>query len=336
LPEKQSEIQSYIGAIKYIAMLFYLVGILILGNLLGTDDVETGRLAVFVSSVICIPLFTICWKYLFHDRPALSRMAPNHSLLTAGFYRVYKTSQTIHSHLPGAKWLLRSICFSEAADSALPTVATTYMNEELGMNALEIGLVMLVVLIAGMPGSYLGKFLAIRYNPVASAKASLIWYISVTTIASLTLKRSTKNLTYIFGALWGISQGMMHPQHAASFVTLSPRGQEAELMGTFLFACNLLQFLPPMLFTILNEAGVDMNIGLASLTLFFGTGYYGLSRIGDYDSAIEHVKNLPENVDVGGIGVEVYQRGTTEVEATNIESAYGYIYDPDDRFEDEE
>ena len=313
-------------------MLVYLVVVLLLGNLLGTDDVETGKLAVFVSSVICIPLFFVCWKYLFHNRPALSRASPNHSLLTAGFYRVYQTSQSIHSDLPAVKWLLRSIVFSEAADSALPTIATTYMNEKLNMDALEIGLVMLVVLIAGLPGSYLGKFLAVRFNPVASAKMSLVGYMTVTTVASLTLTRSHKNLAYIYGALWGICQGIMHPQHAASFVTLSPKGQEAELMGTFLFACNLLQFLPPLLFTILNEVGIDMNVGMASLVLFFGAGFFGLSRTGDYEMAVEHVKHLPDNVDTTG-----FYMGAVPVDDIDnrLNMSDAVLSNPQDIFEDE-
>ena len=83
----------------------------------------------------------------------------------------------------------------------------------------------------------------------------------------------------------------MHPQHTTTFVTITPhqRGKgETELMGLFLFATQILGFLPPLVFTILNEAGYPMWLGLSTLIVYFGIGLIGQFAMGNYDMARRH------------------------------------------------
>jgi UMF1 family MFS transporter len=216
---------------------------------------------------------------------------------------------------------LRTMMFSEAANAALATIATTYMSEFLQMTALEIGLTILIVLVFGLPGSWLGHLCTQRYNPVESTKLCLMLYTLTTAVACVTLVPDHKNLMYLYGALWGVCQGWIHPQHTTIFVTITvareqspsppPSPQEdgnhppstlspssssssseqgvVELMGVFLFACQILAFLPPLVFTALNEAGFSMQWGMASLVVYFVIGYWGLVQMGDYQTAIDRV-----------------------------------------------
>jgi len=187
---------------------------------------------------------------------------------------------------PCVEIFLRGIMFSEAADAALATIATTYMSEYLKMNSLQIGLVILLVLVAGIPGTRMGHFVCSRSNPVVSAQLCLVIYMIVTVLASVLLSGPNhKNWTYLFGILWGLCQGWMHPQHTTIFVTITPSNNTMESMGVFLFACQILCFVPPLVFTILNEAGWSMQWGLASLILFFAIGLWGLIGMGDYSKA---------------------------------------------------
>jgi MFS-type transporter involved in bile tolerance (Atg22 family) len=48
-----------------------------------------------------------------------------------------------------------------------------------------------------------------------------------------------------------------------------PCGQESELMGIYIFAGQILAWLPPLIFTAMNEAGVSMRWGLFSDAMFF-------------------------------------------------------------------
>lgn len=160
------------------------------------------------------------------------------------------------------------------------------MSEYLRMNSLEIGMTLLVVLIAGMPGTYVGNYLCKRFDSVVSAKTCLVQYILVTLAASFFLRPSTKNLAYLFGFLWGMCQGWMHPQHTTIFVTISPKGKgEVELMGLFLFAASIFGFIPPLVFSIFNEMGLPVWAGMCTLVMYFVLGYIGLVAMGDYEAA---------------------------------------------------
>jgi MFS-type transporter involved in bile tolerance (Atg22 family) len=57
-------------------------------------------------------------------------------------------------------------------------------------------------------------------------------------------------------------------------------------MGIYIFSGLVLAWLPPLLFSFLNEIGASMTIGLASLNLFFVGGFVLLLMIGDYDEAV--------------------------------------------------
>jgi MFS-type transporter involved in bile tolerance (Atg22 family) len=71
------------------------------------------------------------------------------------------------------------------------------------------------------------------------------------------------------------------------FTTVTPTGQETELMSVYLFCGQVLSWLLPLLFTILNEAGVSMSIGLASLNVFFAIGLVCLDNTWSYNVARE-------------------------------------------------
>jgi MFS-type transporter involved in bile tolerance (Atg22 family) len=110
-----------------------------------------------------------------------------------------------------------------------------------------------------------------------------------------------KNKAFIFGISWGISLGWLHPQHITAFTSIIPSGQDAELMGVFLLCAQILGWLPPLVFTLLNEMGYSMAYGLGSLVLFFVLGIVCLLMVGNLNPASvseEHTtpptkRNLP-------------------------------------------
>jgi uncharacterized membrane protein YeaQ/YmgE (transglycosylase-associated protein family) len=82
------------------------------------------------------------------------------------------------------------------------------MSHFLRMDGKDIGAVFLTVLLMGIPGSKIGEFIALRWNPVTSAKICDFLYIVVTSAAAITLTGPERaHLTLIFGALWGICLG---------------------------------------------------------------------------------------------------------------------------------
>jgi MFS-type transporter involved in bile tolerance (Atg22 family) len=76
----------------------------------------------------------------------------------------------------------------------------------------------------------------------------------------------------------------------ATYVTITPKGQEAEMMGVYIFCTHILTFLPPLFFTLLNEAGLSMRWGMVSINVFFVFGFLFLNQIDDYQEAMGRVR----------------------------------------------
>jgi Vacuole effluxer Atg22 like len=150
---------NHFFVVMCISMLFYILQVLIPGQILRLDDIGTARLAIFLSCITCLPLFTLSWQYLFRDKPPVARIPIGQNLLSAGFRKLYRTYKELSTDNRAVQIFLVGIAWSEAADTALATIATTFMSEFLKMNSLEIGMALLVVLIAGIPGTMLGDFI---------------------------------------------------------------------------------------------------------------------------------------------------------------------------------
>ena len=70
-------------------------------------------------------------------------------------------------------------------------------------------------------------------------------------------------------------------------VAIIPPGQSSEYMGIYLFFGAILTWLPPLIYTSLNEAGVSQRIGVASLNIFFLIGLFSYIMMGNYRAAVE-------------------------------------------------
>lgn len=92
--------------------------------------------------------------------------------------------------------------------------------------------------------------------------------------------------TYLLAAVWGCGTGWKWTNDRLIASTIIPVGQDTELMGTFLFAGQCLTWLPPLLYTALNEAGVNPQFSLCSLGIWFFLGIAAIAKVGDYTTAV--------------------------------------------------
>lgn len=292
---EQARYNTQLIVVMYISTLFFLIEVLGVARLFHTDDVGTARISQINTSVTCAVLFAFAWTHLFRDRPALSKVPAGRSVVGSGIRKVKDTAVQIATHYRGLRWFMLSLIFADSALGALVVVSTTFLKQVLQMQATEIGSVFLVVILCGIPGSKFGGWLAVWLrDPIASAKLADVYLILVTAAASQVLTGpDRKNLALVFGGLWGIGLGWLPPMHTTGFIALIPKNQEAELMGMFLLCNQVLAWLPPLLFTVLNEAGYDMAYGLASLDIFFLMGLICRVCVGDYQRAVDEVTVAP-------------------------------------------
>lgn len=289
--EIQAKYNSSFSMISFVSMLVFLVIILVLSGALDTDDVGTARISQTVTALTALVTFSYAWKYLFRDRPATSNIRLGQTLVSSGFYKVWESSNRIARQYKPLFWVICCLMFAEAAMSGLTTIATTFLTVVLKMNADEVGLTFLVVLVAGIPGSWLGGWTTVQLkSPIKSAILCNVLFILVTGGAAFMLHGPEhKVLAYMYGALWGILMGWLSPVDTTMFISVMPKDSRAEFMGIYMLAVSTLAWLPPLLFSMLNEAGMDMAWGMASLDIYFILAVFFLFLVGDYDKAVEDV-----------------------------------------------
>jgi UMF1 family MFS transporter len=281
---------QYGGSVGFLIVMIVILSMINRNGLFGTTTISQS-----VVFVVCSVFFGYAWTNLFSPRPARHRIPVGQSLVSAGFWKIYKTGRTILQHHSAIKWMLVSVSFTEAATTTFTTVAITYMTLFLQFTPRQNGIAILLLLLFGLPGTRLAAWSTARFNPQRSLQACLVLWIVTTAAASLLLKQPNQEvLAYIFAMIWGIGIGWIYPSEKTLYVTIIPRGQEAELMGVYICACQILSWLPPLVFSIMTELGLSMRIALLGLTIYFLIGLLVSFLVGDYEEAVRHGKQIDE------------------------------------------
>jgi hypothetical protein len=72
-------------------------------------------------------------------------------------------------------------------------------------------------------------------------------------------------------------------------------------MGMYLFAGQIITWVPPLVFTGLNEAGVSQRIAIMSLDIFFVISGIAYLMMGSYKEAIEVASRHKQAADTPSI-----------------------------------
>jgi len=266
------------------------------GNALRTS--RTASSVVFSMSLL---LLGYAWTFSFRKRKALHNLEDGESLLLVGFTSVLKTSRKVFKEYKALKWLLIALLFSpEAGAGVISSIAVTFLQVKVQMTPLELSYVLLTILVTQIPGSLLSKFVCNRLNPMNSYRLALFSFTLSSALALTVTGPSRKSWVYFFAALWGISLGWIYTSQRVLFCTLIPKGQEFEFMGIFTFFGQILGWLPPVLFTVINEQGIDLQWGFALLPFFFFMALLCTAFMGSYAEAVALVS--PEAVTIAPDG----------------------------------
>jgi len=279
------------------------VGILVMiGGIRGVDDsvggaVRSARVALLLALVFAAPLFAYAWAFLFRKRNALSKVPEGSNLLTAGFVQLGRTCKRIWSQYHALRWFMVSLLWSpEAGAGTVFSIALTFLTVYLEMHTQQVAYTSLIILAANLPGSLVAKCACLRFNPLVSYRAGLLFLVVGIASACATLTGpERRNFAYLFAALWGMALGWMYPSQRVLFCTLIPKKQETELMGLFVFSGQILGWLPPLIFTVMNERGVDMRWGLSINAFFSALAFLCTLPMGKYTTALSQVSDKGES-----------------------------------------
>jgi MFS transporter, UMF1 family len=301
---KQARYNSYFNVVLYGSMLFFLAQVMTISSIFHVDDIGMAKISQSITGLTSACCFYYAWKNLFHDRPALSQVPAGESIWTCGFRKVFISAKRIHERHKVLRAIILSLVFAEAGLSAITTVATTYLSKVLGMKSSEIVLVFFLCLLFGGPGSVFGGVVGARFGAVTSALTCHFGLILVTGSASIYLTDpDQKPLAYFFAAMWGVFTGWLPPMNVTMFISVMPTDSRAEYMGIYMLSTSILSWLPPLVFTALNERGINMAFGLGSLVIYFSIGVVFLLSMGR----------------------ENYRKAVAEAELNNASSCGDYV-----------
>mmetsp|Transcript_8172 Transcript_8172/g.12541 ORF Transcript_8172/g.12541 Transcript_8172/m.12541 type:complete len:490 (-) Transcript_8172:232-1701(-) len=325
LPELTNDEHLLVNWTANFHMLQYLSMLLFLSFMLGLlyvtgyneDPVLSARAASISCFVITSPLLLITWTRLMKPREAFQHLLSKSSLWTIGFQKVYHTCQklVIKSKYRSIVWFFLNVMFVEAAQTSIATVCLTYMTDVLHMTPNENGIAIICLFFFAALGTIVGKksIQWTRMNPIQSNQVSQIISAANTSIAALILTGPGQQArAYSIAAIWGIGVGWKITIERLIICRIIPKDQDAEFMGFYLFASQILVWLPTLVSTALNEAGISQRVGLFSLTLFFLAGVYFLCMMGSYEEAVARATQ-----DEGSNEIDMEDRA--DVDAQRIE-----------------
>lgn len=277
------------------AFLMIVVGFSFLFDL---TDVGTARLAQAVNTATLLIAFYFGWKCMpkvpaSRELPMDPRTGKQRPLWSHGFVQIWETGKQINTQYSrGLRWFLLATMFSEAAAEAFSVVAVVYMDEELGMTTVQIGVFFVIGLVSLVPGTLLSDFVTARTNPKISWGLSMISLQITAIVGALALNKD--NITpggFIWAVFVGVNLGWFFPAQILFFSMCVPStGQEAELSGFYAYSTIILAWLPPLIFSVMVEANIDQYIGVIAVSSFFSIGFVMLSMAAPWKEILEEAQ----------------------------------------------
>jgi len=281
LPEVQNQVDNktmtWYTSLFYIVQFghqaFFVVIITIINILTKFNDVVMAQISQGCDVVITGFYYFLSW-YFFTQKEPKNQMRPGETLLTAGFMQVFRTAKGLYKFYPSTVFLFFvGTIFTESAINSFTTVSITFMSEVVRLGGMKIGITFLIVLVSTIPGSVFGSWLVNKTNPMMGLNINIVVFNIANLVGFLNLNGPEDEiLMYIFGAIWGFLLGWFYPLEKLVFSMIVPAGQESELAGFFLYCTQILAWLPPLIFTVMNEAGISLNWGGVHLNIYLITG----------------------------------------------------------------
>ena len=234
----------------------------------GADPVAYMRTAaiivVVVGSLIAVVVIT-----KMGYRPAVSKLEDGENIFTIGFISIYKSFREMATDYTQ---LCRFMCFTSFANSsfnAAPALAVTYMSA-LNLSINQISLVLGLTLVVGIGGPILVTVLKKKFDLAINKIMMVVICLYMVFIISFPFLAMLGYGLIIFGGMGiGLTSGMWLASGQAFFASLCPGGKEATFTGCYMFANKVLDWSPPLVFSVVNQSTNNLILSYYCATLIF-------------------------------------------------------------------
>jgi MFS-type transporter involved in bile tolerance (Atg22 family) len=196
--------------------------------------------------------------------------------------------------------------FIEGANSNIVNSCVTLITQELKIeNPTPI---ILLILFVTVPGSMSAPHLQRKLG----VKGAFLFIILVNVFSTLFImffcySPETANRVFVAALFFGVGIGSTYPIQRTLFYKLSPFGQENEMMGIFQACSMIIQFLPALAFTGINQLLGSVRWAMGSLVLFWSIGW-GFVYMIDFEKGVadaEKTAHLKYNNSGGSTSAKV-------------------------------
>jgi len=290
-PKKMNEYTSTWSLNQFFAQALFNAFIIGMVTVLKLNTVLTSMLSQGGTCLFCVVFLFWGWR-LIPDRPARHKLPKGKSLVFAGFSQNLKTCKSIwKNYKTGLRWFLISTVFGEAAASAISSTAVIFLNGNLGLSPVQIGIFFEVTLVTVILGTKVGAVVTKYTNPNTSLKLSELG-ICLTLGVGVHIVQTAKvqNRVYIWGAVIGIFLGWFFPTTDLFYSQCIPRKQEAELAGFFIYCSQILGWFPPLIFSIMVQNNINMKWALTAVASIFLISLFFLCLCGSWPEILEEAR----------------------------------------------
>ena len=195
------------------ALFLILVGGLSFAFGISDNSTYTARLAQGMNALCISILFGVGWKKYMPSRPASRslpegmRMRSCTTIIGYGLKQNFRTANSIfHQYKKGLLWFLTAEVFAQSSVGALTTLSVVYLSDVVGLNATDVSLFFLIVLVGTIPGAGVAPVVARRFNPNIAWQLSMLCLFITIVVGAFTLGNSSNKY---FSLIWGLFVGFV-------------------------------------------------------------------------------------------------------------------------------
>lgn len=240
--------------------------------------------------------FTAVWYLvfvapLFLFTPDAPRRMAVAAALRPGLAEFAATLRGLRRHTNAARYLLANMVYTDGM-VALMVFGAIYAASVYGWSTIELGLFGIIIIFAGVFGSFIGGRLDDRVGPKPVVMGSLV-LLALATAAFLSIDRTSvffvipvpppdpggglfassgERIYVAIGVVIGLTVGPMQAASRTLLARIAPREKMTQFFGLYALTGKVTSFVGPFAVGALTTISGSQRIGISIVVAFFGVG----------------------------------------------------------------